>query len=249
MNQTPEQRAREKIDTLLAAAGWILQDYSAFNRNAGEGIAVRDFPLTTGPCDYLLFVGSKAAGVIEAKKAGLSLSGVAEQAKRYMGSLPDHLARWNDRLAFDYESTGEETFFRDARDPKSRSRRVFAFHKPQTMLAWLKEEDTLRRRLQQMPLLDKTGLRDCQIDAVKGLDGSLKRDNPRALIQMATGAGKTFTACTFSWRLLKEAKARRILFCADVDSRGRIRELIDATVERIEGPGNRWPDYCVTRRT
>jgi type I restriction enzyme R subunit len=217
---TPEQRARRAIDEQLIAAGWIVQSPDEFNRNAAEGVAVREFALPNGPCDYLLFVGGKAAGVIEAKKAGHTLSGVAEQSAKYMVSLPEHLARWADQLIFDYESTGDETYFRDTRDPSARSRRVFAFHQPQTLHAWLQEPDTLRRRLQQMPPLDTAGLRDCQVDAVNGLDASLAKDQPRALIQMATGAGKTFTACTFSWRLLKHAKAKRILFLVDRNNLG-----------------------------
>lgn len=220
MPLTPEQRAREKIDALLTAAGWVIQDNADFNRNAAEGVAVREFALPSGPCDYLLIVGGKAAGVVEAKKAGVTLSGIADQSAKYMRQLPDHLARWGDTLAFDYESTGDETYFRDMRDPRPRSRRVFAFHQPRTLHAWLKETDTLRHRLQRMPALDKAGLRECQIDAVEGLEASLAKDDPRALIQMATGAGKTFTACTFSWRLLKHAGAKRILFLVDRNNLG-----------------------------
>lgn len=220
MPLTPEQQAREQIDALLIAAGWVIQDMSAFNRNAAEGVAVREFVLPNGPCDYLLFVGGKAAGVIEAKKAGVTLSGVAEQAAKYMVALPEHLARWSDHLRFDYESTGDETFFCDQSDPKPRSRRVFAFHQPQTLHTWLKEADSFRARLQKMPALDTAGLRDCQVDAITGLEASLAQDKPRSLIQMATGAGKTFTACTFSWRLLKHAGARRILFLVDRNNLG-----------------------------
>jgi type I restriction enzyme R subunit len=230
MPQPPEQRARAQIDDLLRSAGWLLQDNAEFDRHASEGVAVREFALPSGPCDYLLFVDGKACGVIEAKKAGVTLSGVAEQAARYTVGLPPHLARWADTLRFDYESTGEETFFRDGADPQPRSRRVFAFHQPATLHGWLKEAgtlpadaeggSTLRSRLRQMPLLDNTGLRDCQIDAVHGLETSLAQDHPRSLLQMATGAGKTFTACTFSWRLLKHAKARRILFLVDRNNLG-----------------------------
>lgn len=220
MPPTPEQFARAKIDALLVAAGWLIQDRTEFNRNAAEGVAVREFVLPNGPCDYLLFVGGRAAGVIEAKKAGVTLSGVAEQTAKYKLKLPDHLARWADQLIFDYQSTGDETYFSDARDPKPRSRRVFAFHQPQTLHRWLKEGDTLRGRLQHLPVLDIAGLRDCQIDAVSGLETSLAADHPRSLIQMATGAGKTFTACTFSWRLLKHANARRILFLVDRNNLG-----------------------------
>ncbi len=220
MPDTPEQQARAQIDALLMAAGWIIQDMADFNRNAAEGVAVREFHLASGPCDYLLFVGGKAAGVIEAKKAGVTLSGVAEQAARYKLAVPEHLARWNDFLYFDYESTGDETYFCDSRDPQARSRRIFAFHQPHTLHEWLQEADTLRTRLTHLPPLDTHGLRDCQVSAVEGLEQSFAHDRPRALIQMATGAGKTFTACTFSWRLLKFAKARRILFLVDRNNLG-----------------------------
>lgn len=223
MSSTPEAQARIAIDRLLRQAGWAVQDMANFNRQAADGVAVREFRLPSGPCDYLLFVAGKACGVIEAKPAGTTLSGVAEQSARYMVGLPAHLARWADQLVFDYESTGDETYFRDMRDPAPRSRRVFAFHQPATLHAWLKQADTLRQRLRRMPPLDTTaraGLRDCQSDAITGLEASLAQDRPRSLIQMATGAGKTFTACNFSWRLLKHAGARRILFLVDRNNLG-----------------------------
>lgn len=220
MGRAPEEHARRIIDDLLRQAGWALQDMAEFDRHAAEGVAVREFPLPGGPCDYLLFIAGKACGVIEAKKAGVTLSGVAEQAARYTADLPPHLARWADRLPFDYESTGDETYFRDARDPRPRSRRVFAFHQPATLHAWLKAPDTLRTRLRRMPPLDDAGLRRCQVEAISGLETSLADDRSRALIQMATGAGKTFTACNFSWRLLKHARARRILFLVDRNNLG-----------------------------
>lgn len=130
MPDTPEQQARARIDALLAAAGWAIQDIADFNRNAAEGVAVREFHLESGPCDYLLIVDGKAAGVIEAKKAGVTLSGVAEQAARYKLAVPAHLARWNDFLCFDYESTGDETYFCDSRDPHpyAHKRRVALSH-------------------------------------------------------------------------------------------------------------------------
>lgn len=246
MSITPEQRAREEIDRLLMLAGWVLQDKDQFDRNASEGVAVREFPLPNGECDYLLFVGGKAAGVIEAKKAGSTLSGVETQSEKYISKLPEHLARWSDQLVFHYESTGSETYFCDRRDPKARSRPLFAFQKPATLHAWLKDDQTLRARLRQMPELDSSGLRDCQIEAVKGLETSLALDNPRALIQMATGAGKTFTACTFSWRLLNFAKAKRILFLVDRNNLG------DQTLKEYQnydppGSGRKFTDTYITQ--
>src|SRR6266446_8324219 len=216
----PEARARQKIDELLTAAGWIVQNRADFDRVAAFGVAVREFALPSGEADYLLFVDGKAAGVVEAKKSGDTLSGVAEQSEKYMSALPPHLASWAPNLIFDYESTGDETYFRAMCDPNARSRRVFAFHRPETLHAWLLEPDTLRARLTHLPSLDEQGLRDCQIDAIHGLEASFAEAKPRALIQMATGAGKTFTACNFSWRLLKYAKARRILFLVDRSNLG-----------------------------
>ncbi|HUZ97008.1 MAG TPA: hypothetical protein VMU57_19065 [Edaphobacter sp.] len=80
----PEQLARQTIDALLTAAGWTLQDKSKFNRNAAEGVAVREFSLPNCEADYLLFVGGKAVGVIEAKPAGHTLGGVDIQSAKYM---------------------------------------------------------------------------------------------------------------------------------------------------------------------
>ena len=216
---TPEQRARQQIDTQLAACGWLVQDYHSVDFSAGRGIALREVPLTTGPCDYLLLVDRQALGVIEAKKEGTTLSVVADQSGRYATSLPPFLAAGlTGKLPFLYESTGVETFFRDERDPDPRSRRVFSFHRPETLADWAAEADTLRRRLAQMPFahpLVTTGMRDCQVEAVTGLEKSFAEDRPRALIHMATGAGKTFTACAFTYRLIKFAKARRVLFLVD----------------------------------
>jgi type I restriction enzyme R subunit len=219
MPETPEQRARQQIDAQLVGCGWVVQDYKQFNPSAGRGIALRETPLKTGPCDYLLVVDRKALGVIEAKKEGTTLSVVADQSARYASSLPDFLADGaTGPLPFLYESTGTETYFRDSRDPAPRSRRVFAFHRPETLAEWAAEPDTLRYRLAHMPLahpLATNGMRDCQVEAITGLEQSFAEDRPRALIHMATGAGKTFTACAFSYRLIKFAKARRILFLVD----------------------------------
>ena len=217
---TPEDKAREKIDALLTAAGWIIQDKDALNLGAGLGVIVRHFQLGKDEADYVMFIDRKAAGIIEAKAEGITLSGVAEQSDKYMGALPDHIPKWADNLLFDYESTGVETNFKDMRDPKPRSRRLFAFHRPETLHEWLLADGSLRTKLTTMPALDQPGLRECQVDAITGLEKSLSEDRPKSLIQMATGAGKTFTACSFSWRLLKHAGAKRILFLVDRSNLG-----------------------------
>ncbi|MBM4141379.1 MAG: restriction endonuclease subunit R, partial [Nitrospira sp.] len=217
----PEEKARQKIDQLLGAAGWNIQDLRELNLGASLGVAVREFPLKSGPADYLLFVDRKAIGVIEAKPEGTTLSGVAEQSDTYIYGVPEDLPHVHEPLPFAYESTGTETFFRDLRDPETRSRRIFAFHRPETLNKWLSQRDTLRARLRNMPFLITTGLRDCQIEAIKNLEKSFTDTRPRALIQMASGAGKTFTAISFIYRLIKFADAQKILFLVDRRTLGK----------------------------
>ena len=203
------------IDGQLAEAGWLVQSREEMNRSAGLGVAVREFPTSSGPVDYALFVGGTLCGVVEAKPEGTTLSGFADQAARYMGSVPEHLVHREGQVRFEYVASGTEVLFRDHADPAPRSRFVFFFHRPETLRRWLAESLTMRGRLQAMPPLLTERLRDCQIDAVARLEASLAADHPRALIQMATGAGKTYTACVFSQRLLEHAKFRRVLFLAD----------------------------------
>lgn len=221
---TPEARARLNIDDQLIACGWVVQDRSTTNLYAGRGVAVREFLLETGYADYLLFVDRQAVGVVEAKAEGIPLAGVAEQAAIYAIGLPVNVPHVSLPLPFLYESTGVETFFRDNRDPEPRSRRVFAFHRPETLAGWLSQLDTLRARLRVMPEqfpLITNNLWSAQVEAINNLEQSFAADHPRALIQMATGSGKTFTAVNFVYRLIKHAKARRVLFLVDRNNLGR----------------------------
>jgi len=222
---TPEDQARLVIDKKLVEAGWTIQNKKRMNLFDGKegihGIAIREMDTSTGPVDYMLFVDGKACGVIEAKKDGVSLGGVAEQSGRYSLSSSAFTQRWLDDLPFTYESSSLEIRFCDYRDPKARSRNVFHFHKPETLKKWLEEESTLRARMHDLPELNTDGLRDCQIDAIAGIEDSLKKNKPRALLQMATGSGKTFTAVTQIYRLAKYAKAKRVLFLVDRGNLGR----------------------------
>ncbi|HEY3231075.1 MAG TPA: DEAD/DEAH box helicase family protein, partial [Roseiflexaceae bacterium] len=224
---TPEARARLEIDRLLEAAGWVVQNRGAVNLYAAPGVAVREFSLTTGFADYLLFTDRKALGAVEAKAEGTPLSGVEAQSAKYGAGLPGTLKAWRTPLPFLYESTGVETYFTDGRDPDPRSRRVFAFHRPETLLAWARESQSLRARLRQPTQLSTGGSRttptlwDAQVEAIRNLEQSLAEDRPRALIQMATGSGKTFTAVSFIYRLIEHAGARRVLFLVDRGNLGR----------------------------
>ena len=221
----PEQKAREGIDQRLTEAGWIVQDAKRPNLLAGSGIALREFPTSTGPVDYALFVDGVPVGVVEAKadEKGETLTAVEGQSSRYAGST----FKWikaGYRIRFAYEATGKLTRFTDYHDLKYRSRRVFSFHRPEYLRALLKAPDTIRNHMKRFPSFDTTGFRSCQITAIENLERSFASNRPRALIQMATGAGKTFTAITAVYRLLKYAKINRVLFLVDTKGLGEQAE-------------------------
>jgi type I restriction enzyme R subunit len=210
-NQTPEQIARDAIDAQLRASGWAVQNKDAINFAEGEGQAVREYLTDTGPADYVLFVDAKPVGVIEAKKEtlGHTITSVEDQTAEYAAAKLKWVQSDGIPLPFLYEATGVLTRFTDQRDPKPRSREVFSFHRPETLRESLAMGRSLRDRLRDLPPLDPAGLRQCQVDAITQLDASLRAAKPRALVQMATGAGKTFTAITSIYRLLKHARAKR----------------------------------------
>lgn len=224
-NQTPEQVARDEIDKRLLAAGWQVQDKASLNPHASLGVAVREFQTDIGPADYVLFVDGKALGVVEAKPDnwGERLTIVEEQSAGYAAAK----LKWvnnSEPLPFVYESTSVVTRFTDGRDPAPRSREVFTFHRPETLKAWANAPLSLRAGLQDLPELNEDGLRTCQINAITKLEKSLQIGKPRALVQMATGSGKTFTSITQIYRLLKHAGARRILFLVDTKNLGEQAE-------------------------
>lgn len=226
-----EVQSRQVIDEMLRASGWIVQDREEANPLAGLGVAVREFTLATGRADYALFVDSRIVGVVEAKREGDHLSSAVEQNDRYAAGVhKEHrLAVWREAepFAFRYATTGAETYFINRLDPDARSREVFSFHRPETVAAWMRRAEerpntpTFRAALRRLPLLEPNGLRLAQVDAITGLESSLALDHPRALIQMATGAGKTFTAVAQTYRLLKYARAGRILFLVDRNNLGK----------------------------
>ena len=221
-NQNPEQIARDKIDEMLTEAGWIVQDHQSPDLSAGIGIALREYPTDTGPMDYLLVLDKQPCGLIEAKKfaLGYNLADVEKQSEDYANA---ELKIYGKKyfIRFIYESTGIITRFRDRKDPKPRSREVFSFMRPEAMREIIGEPKSLRGRLREdVPALAQGNLRDCQFSAIVNLEKSFADANPRALIQMATGAGKTFTAITSVYRLLKYGKAKRILMLVDTKQLG-----------------------------
>ena len=222
---SPEEKARQTIDYKLEQSGWILQDMSELNIHASLGVAVREFPTSTGEVDYALFVDGEPVGVIEAKRddSGESITSVEEQSERYATSKLKYKTG-EFRIRFVYEATSKLTRFTDYNDIKYRSRTVFSFHRPETLQYLLQQPDTIRNNMKRFPAPNTTGFRDCQIKAINNLDKSFAQSRPKALVQMATGAGKTFTAITEVYRLLKFGKMNRILFLVDTKSLGEQAE-------------------------
>lgn len=221
----PEQKARQIIDKMLRTAGWILQDMKDINLGAASGIVVQEYPLESGEhADYIMFLNRNPVGVIEAKKESVILTQIEDQTEKYAkGQL-----KWlneKEKPIFIYQSSGKNTRFTDLRDEKPRSRQLFHFHKPETFEEWLKNDQSLRNRLKLFESLSPKGLRECQFRAINNLEISFAESRPRALIQMATGSGKTYTAITSVYRLLKPpVKAKRTLFLVDTRNLGEQAE-------------------------
>ena len=263
----PEDQAREKIDASLEKAGWKVQDYKLANVHAGYGVALRNFPLTSGHgfADYLLYIGGRAAGVIEAKREGFPLVGVEVQSTKYSQGLPRELPAHRRPLPFLYQSTGVETRFTNGLDPDPRSRRAFNFHRPDTLASWLPLQEehpgnldgaslaaeatpTFPSRLRQMPpLIDD--LWPPKPQAIKNIEQALRDNRPRSLVQMATGSGKTLLAIVLAYRLLKFAGARRILFLVD---RGNLADQTLKEFQQYVSPYNNYKfteEFIVQRLT
>ena len=225
MANKPEDIARESIDKRLTEAGWVIQDMKELNPSVSVGVAVREFPTSSGPVDYALFVNGKPVGVVEAKRdeAGANITSVEQQSSRYANSKFKYI-KYEYRIRFAYEATGVLTRFTDYDDIDYRSRQVFSFHQPKTLAALLRDENTVRNNLKGKYPFDSAGFRSCQIDAIKNLDDSFAKNKSHALVHMATGAGKTFTAITSAYRLLKFGKMKRILFLVDTKGLGQQAE-------------------------
>lgn len=170
----PEQKARQRIDQLLEQAGWLVQDYAAMNITAGLGVAVREFRLKTGFADYMLYADAKAIGVVEAKPAGHTLTGVETQSGKYLDDLPNILANHQLPLPFAYESTGEVTQFTYTLEADARSRPVFTFHRPEELIRLVKLDHQMRTLLKAMPDLDAGRLWKVQIDSIHNVARHLK---------------------------------------------------------------------------
>ena len=216
---------KEIIDEKLEEVGYVIQDMDELNLDAGLGVLVREYTTSTGPVDYMIFINGEPCGVIEAKKIerGIELVTKTErQTNKYKNSIPKNFENRNVNLRFIYETTGKITRFTDYNDYNYRSREVFTFHTPIELADMLRKKITLRDNLIESFLpLKEEGFRKCQITAIRNLEISFSQNKPKALIQMATGSGKTYTAITSIYRLLRDCEAKRVLFLVDTKNLGK----------------------------
>lgn len=219
---TPEEKARIKIDQWFADAGW-----EVINRDEYEptctAVAIREGLLKGNlEADYFLFINGKAVGVLEAKREETDAfsSVVCEQAALYARSVPNIYQTYQKPLPFIFTSNGKELYFCDFREQDHYFKQIMAIPTPHELVKKLGINDYFAG----LPTLRKKGLRDCQYEAITELEKSFRSGQQRALMVLATGAGKTYTACLAAYRLLSYTPMRRVLFLVDRNNLGKQAE-------------------------
>ena len=219
---THEEKARIKIDQWFADAGW-----EVINRDDYEptctAVAIREGLLKDNlEADYFLFINGKAVGVLEAKREETDAfsSIVCEQAALYARSVPNIYQTYQKPLPFIFTSNGKELYFCDFREQDHYFKQIMTIPTPHELVKKLGINDYFAG----LPTLRKKGLRDCQYEAITELEKSFRSGQKRALMVLATGAGKTYTACLAAYRMLSYTPMRRVLFLVDRNNLGKQAE-------------------------
>lgn len=219
---TPEEKARIKNDQWFADAGW-----EVINRDEYEptctAVAIREGLLKGNlEADYFLFINGKAVGVLEAKREETDTfsSKVCEQAALYAKSVPNIYQTYQKPLPFIFTSNGKELYFCDFREQDHYFKQIMTIPTPHELVKKLGINDYFAG----LPTLHNKGLRDCQYEAITELEKSFRSGQKRALMVLATGAGKTYTACLAAYRMLSYTPTRRVLFLVDRNNLGKQAE-------------------------
>ena len=219
---TPEEKARIKIDQWFADAGWKVVDREDYEPTC-TAVAIREGLLKGNlEADYFLFINGKAVGVLEAKREDIDAfsNKVCEQAALYARNVPNIYQTYQKPLPFIFTSNGKDLYFCDFREQDSYFKQIMSIPTPHELVKKLGIEDTFAG----LPTLKKKGLRDCQYEAVTELEKSFRSGQNRALMVLATGAGKTYTACLTAYRMLSYTSMRRVLFLVDRNNLGKQAE-------------------------
>ena len=219
---TPEQKARKVIDKLFSNAGWQVLDRDHYAPNI-SAVALEEGLLNGNlEADYLLFLNGKAVGVLEAKKESVDVSAdwVKAQAENYVRKVPPTYQTIAKPLPLIYLSNGKTVLFKNGNIPESEYEGINRIHTPKEITRML----GLTEEYSALPTLKKQGLRDCQFEAITELEKSFRSGQNRALMVLATGAGKTYTACLAAYRFLSYTPMRRVLFLVDRNNLGKQAE-------------------------
>ena len=205
----PEEKARKKIDQMFTDAGWLVVDRNEYAPNL-TAVAVREALLKGNrEADYFLFLNGKAVGVLEAKREEIDVhsSVVCEQATMYARIVPDYYQAYANPLPFIYQSNGVVVTFNDFRNPNSEYIDINRIHTPKEIAEMLGITDTFVA-IPPLTPKERKALRACQVQAIEGLESSFRTGREKALMVLATGAGKTYTACMATYRMLRYTSMR-----------------------------------------
>ena len=241
----PEEKARVKIDQWLTESGWKVINRDEFEADS-SAVAVREGLLKGNrEADYFLFINGKAVGILEAKREEVEANKavVCDQVETYARFVPSYYTAYQKPIPFLYTSNGKQHYFRDFRKKDSDYEEIFVMHKPKKLVEMLGIEDPFAG----LPTLNPKGLRACQYEAITGLEKSFRNGQNRALMVLATGAGKTYTACLASYRMLAYTKMRRVLFLVDRNNLGKQAEGEFGTFRLTENGDSFNTIYSVNR--
>ena len=222
MIMTPEEKARVKIDRLFAEAGWTVVNRDEYEPTM-NAVAVREALLKGNlEADYFLMINGKACGVLEAKREEIDVASnmVSEQVATYAKMVPDYYQAWQNPLPLLYKSNAKVVDFQDYRKSNVEWEEINRIHTPKEIVDMLGIDDPFAG----LPILKSKGLRACQFEAITELEKSFRTGQNRARMVLATGAGKTYTACLAAYRMLAYTPMRRILFLVDRNNLGKQAE-------------------------
>lgn len=230
----PEEKARVIIDRMFEEAGWKVVDRDKYVPNM-TAVAIREgLMVGNREADYLLFLNGKAVGVLEAKRIETDINSdiVQEQARLYTRSCPKWCQAWfpNIPLPLAYVANSRDLMFYDTRKSNSEFEYCKKIHSPKEVKKLLGLEDDYVG----LPTLSPKGLRACQYEAITQLEQSFRNGENRALMVLATGAGKTYTACLAAYRMLAFTPMKRILFLVDRNNLGKQAETEFGTFRLTE---------------
>jgi type I restriction enzyme, R subunit len=236
-----EAATRQLIDGQLRQAGWeadsqMLRYAKGARPQKNRNLAIAEWPTSSGPADYVLFVGLTPLAAVEAKRANKDVAGVLPQAERYSRHF-EHTAEtkahgqlWGpDRdfqMPFAFSSNGRPylrqlktksgIWFRDLRRSTNLPESLDGWYSPEGLKELARQDaEQAHAQLQREAFNYGFPLRPYQRQAIEATEAAIASGQREILLAMATGTGKTKTCIALIYRLLKSGRFRRVLFLVD----------------------------------